>query len=637
MNKDSIIGLVLIGVIFVGYFFYTKPSQEELDAMQNRRDSVAEVQRIEQSLEQTKEQNIRIEDAVNSTVNQSVAPLTDSAYAVQNNQFGIFTNAGFGTEEQFTLENELIKLTLSSKGGAPEDVLMKEFKTYTQKEVHLFKKDSAKFVLNFFSNNQNLRTDELYFKLVSGQQNVDASSSEKKITLRLEASVGKYIDFVYSLKPNSYTIDFDIEIVGLERELAANRDLNIEWMIYTPQQEKGAKNENQYSQIYYKYHKDETGYISNASAEEEDLKTKVRWIAFKDQFFSSIFIAKDYFSNALLKSEPVFEQIPGYIKKYDASIGIPFSSANNKTLNYQFYFGPNDYATLVEYGNVNENEDLQLDVIVDLGWGIFGWINRFVIIKIFDFLSNYIVSFGLIIFLLTIIIKLVLFPLTYKSYMSTAKMKVLKPQIDEINEKISKDKTMERQQATMALYKKAGVNPMGGCLPMVLQMPILFAMFRFFPVSIQLRQQSFLWADDLSSYDSIFSWTTQIPLLSQFYGNHISLFTLLMTASTIIYTRMQNSMNPQNNAMPGMKTMMYMMPVMFLFFLNSYASGLSYYYFVANVITFTQMYVIKSLVDDKKVLAKLEQSKKKPAKKKSGFQARLEEMARQKQQQQKKK
>jgi YidC/Oxa1 family membrane protein insertase len=628
MNRDSLIGLLLIGAIFIAYFFYTQPTQEEIEARKERlkakQDSIALVQ----------EQALLAAEAKAKVQEENTLKLSnDSNQVVIDDTYGIFSKAAHGSEQNFTLENDLIKLTLSSKGGAPESVLIKKYKTYTQQDLYLFKKDSSKFAMNFFLDNQMMSSDKFYFRLLSGSENQDATSEEKKMTLRLEASPGKYIDYIYTLKPNSYVVDFEVAINGLEREMAANRNyLTLDWMIYTPQQEKGAKNENQYSQVYYKYFEDETGYLSNMSDEREELKSKVRWIAFKDQFFSSIFIAKESFSDAIIQSEPVYEHIPGYIKKYDASIGINFDSGSSQSMPFQFFFGPNDYSTLRDYSTVNEGEDLYLDVIVDLGWGIFGWINRFAVIPIFDSLSGFISNYGLIILIMTIIIKLFLFPLTYKSYMSTAKMKVLKPQIDEINAKIPKEKAMERQQATMALYKKAGVNPMGGCLPMLLQMPILFAMFRFFPVSIQLRQQSFLWADDLSSYDSILD----LPFTIPFYGDHVSLFTLLMTASTIIYTRMQNSMNPQNNAMPGMKTMMYMMPVMFLFFLNSYASGLSYYYFVANIITFSQMYLIRRFVDEDKVLAKLEAAKKKAPKKKSGFQARLEEMARQQQQQKRK-
>ncbi len=631
MNKDSIIGLILISVLFIGYFIYTQPSQEQIEAMKKRaeaeRDSIAQVEMRQQE----NQKQYQAESSVNTNIE-----VNDSLkQALQVQQYGIFANAAQGEEQQFVLENDLIKVFLSNKGGAPQSVMLKKYTTYGKKPLYLFKKDSARFVLNFFANNQTVSTESLFFKPVGIVSNLDASSSEKSLRFRLEASPGKHIDFVYTLKPDAYTVDFDIEIEGLQQELIANRNyLTLDWSIYSPQQEKGSKNEDKYSQIYYKYYQDETGYLSNTKAEEEDLKTKVRWVAFKDQFFSSILIAKKYFPNMIVASEPIWEKVPGYIKKYDASISLAYNHNKENIIPLQFYFGPNDFSTLRDYSTQKEEEDLNLDVIVDLGWGIFGWINRFAVIPMFDGLSGFISSYGIIILLMTLIIKLVLFPLTYKSYMSTAKMKVLKPQVDKINEKIPADKAMERQQATMALYRKAGVNPMGGCLPMLLQMPILFAMFRFFPVSIQLRQQSFLWADDLSSYDAIFEWSTQIPILSSIYGNHVSLFTLLMTISTILYTRMQNSMNPQSNAMPGMQTMMYLMPIMFLFFLNDYASGLSYYYFVANIFTFTQMYFIRRFVDEDKVLAKLESNKKKP-KKKSGFQAKLEEMAKKQQEMQK--
>jgi YidC/Oxa1 family membrane protein insertase len=306
-----------------------------------------------------------------------------------------------------------------------------------------------------------------------------------------------------------------------------------------------------------------------------------------------------------------------YLKFCTSKLTVPFEPKPNENLAFQFYFGPNHYKTLREF-------DLDLQELVPLGWGIFGWVNRFAVIPIFNFLGSYISNYGIIILLMTIIIKLVLFPLTYRSYRSSAKMRVLRPQIEELTKSIPKEKAMERQQKTMEFYRKVGVNPMGGCLPVALQMPILIAMFRFFPASIELRQESFLWAEDLSSYDSVLDLPFNIP----FYGEHVSLFTLLMTISTIIYTRLnQNQMGDASTQMPGMKTMMYLFPVMMLFWFNSYASGLSYYYLVANLITFAQMYAIKWYIDENALLKQLEANKKKPAKK-SGFQERLEKMAR---------
>ncbi len=350
----------------------------------------------------------------------------------------------------------------------------------------------------------------------------------------------------------------------------------------------------------------------------------MKWVGYKSQFFSSVFIANNTFSGASVKMEMEKNENSPYLLYNDSDISIPLDFTKNETVGFQFFFGPNHFYTLNSY-----DSDLDLTKLIRLGWGILGWINRYAVIPIFNYLEKGISNYGLIILILTIIIKLVLFPFTYKSYISTAKMKVLKPQIDEINERIPKEKAAERQQATMGLYKKAGVNPMGGCLPMLLQMPILIAMFRFFPASIELRQESFLWATDLSSYDSIVNLPFTIPL----YGAHVSLFTLLMAATNIIYTRMNSSMQ-SSNQMPGMKGMMYMMPVMFLFIFNNYASGLSYYYFISTLITIGQTFLIRQFVDDKKILAQLNANQKKPVKK-SKFAQRLEEMAKQQQQMQK--
>jgi len=382
-----------------------------------------------------------------------------------------------------------------------------------------------------------------------------------------------------------------------------------------PRFEKGIDFERHNTTVYYKFHQDEVDYLSETSSDRKDLRTKIEWVAFKQQFFSSVIKSNDLFINGIVQTN-IDYATDKILKELSAEMTIPYDNKEKETKSFTFYFGPNHYQTL------KKQEIADLSRIVPLGWGIFGWINRFFVIPVFNFLDNYIGNYGLIILLLTVFIKLILLPLTYKSYISTAKMKVLKPQIDEIQAKIPKDKAIERQQAVMALYKKVGVNPMGGCLPMLLQMPILFAMFRFFPASIELRQKSFLWADDLSSYDNILDLPFNIP----FYGSHVSLFCLLMTVSTIIYTWQQSQ--TQTTTMPGMKTMMYMMPFMFLFFFNSYASGLSYYYFVANLFTFGQMYLFRKIVDEKALLAKLNENKKKPVKK-SSFQAKLEQMAKQ--------
>ncbi|UCH15805.1 MAG: membrane protein insertase YidC, partial [Bacteroidales bacterium] len=395
------------------------------------------------------------------------------------------------------------------------------------------------------------------------------------------------------------------------------------WEIYSPKQEKGKKNESYYTTLYYKPYQEDVDFFSARSSkefQEEEITTRVEWIAFKDQFFSSVIIAKDNFSNAFVKSTNLPES-EKYIKNFRAEIGLPFNRELNEKIPVKFFFGPNKYSLLKKQYSNYELHDL-----VTVGRGIIKWINQFVIIKIFDWLNKSINNYGLIIFLLTIIIKVALFPLTYRSYLSQAKMKVLKPQLDELNKKYPKGKEMERQKATMGLYKKAGVSPLGGCLPMVLQFPILFAMFRFFPTSIELRQESFLWAHDLSTYDSILEWESTIPIISKLYGNHISLFTLLMTLSTILTMKLGSQATSGSQQMPGMKSMMYFMPIMFMFILNNFSAGLTYYYFLANIITFGQNMIFKQFIDDEKLLSKMEARKSK-AKKKSGFQSRLEKMA----------
>jgi YidC/Oxa1 family membrane protein insertase len=390
-----------------------------------------------------------------------------------------------------------------------------------------------------------------------------------------------------------------------------------------PAQEKGRKNENNYTTIAYKHFQEEmvemSANVKANDSKEEKISTRVKWVAFKDQFFSTVLIANDYFENASLKSTMIPEPSP-YLKRFTAFMSVPLEHKAMCTIPLKIYFGPNHFNTLKSYHE-------GLEEIVGMGRCIVKYINRWAIIPVFDFLNRFINNYGIIILILTILLKIVLFPLTYRSYLSQAKMKVLKPQIDEINERIPKEKAMERQQATMALYRKVGVSSLGGCLPMLLQFPILIAMFRFFPTSFELRQQSFLWATDLSTYDSIFEWQAHIPLISDFYGNHISLFTILMTVATVITIQMSNQANTSAQ-MPGMKTMTYIMPFMFMFMLNNFSAGLTYYYFLANLITIGQNYAFKSVVDEEELLRKLNENKKKPAQR-SKFQEKLEQMAKQ--------
>jgi YidC/Oxa1 family membrane protein insertase len=377
-------------------------------------------------------------------------------------------------------------------------------------------------------------------------------------------------------------------------------------------------------------------YLSATSDDEKKLPNKVKWVSYSGQFFSSIFIANDAFTSTTIKSVKEAEG-SGYLKSYTSDLVVGFDPSGKESTDFQLFFGPNQYKVLSAYDKKLDGENkLLLRSIIPLGWGIFGWVNRFAIIPMFNFFSTFVSNFGLIILLMTFAIKMILFPLTYKSYISSAKMKVLKPEIDEINARIPADKMAERQKATMELYGKVGVSPMSGCIPTLLQMPILFAMFSFFPAAIELRQESFLWATDLSSYDAIWSWNTYIPLITPYFGNHISLFTLLMTVTTIVYTKLNMANTPTNDQMGGamMKWMMYLMPVVFMFMFNSYASGLSYYYFISTLISIGQTYAIRATVDEKKLLAQLHAkrvAKSAAPKKSGGFMERLEKMQREQQ------
>ena len=448
------------------------------------------------------------------------------------------------------------------------------------------------------------------------------------------------MDFAYTLPAKSYMLSFGIKANSMTTVMPGGvNSLDMHWASKIRQQEKGRKFEDRYSAIEYKYMADDVEKLSESKDEVKELQNKVKWIAFKDQFFSSILISNEGLTSAKLKSN-LEKEGSGYLKSYNANMAVGFDPTGKNPTTFSLFFGPNQYKTLSSFDKgVEADKELQLNKLIPLGWGVFGWINRFVIIPLFNFFSQYIGNFGLIILLLTLVIKLVLFPLTYKSYVSSAKMRVLKPEIDEINARIPADKAAERQKATMELYGKVGVSPLSGCVPSLLQMPLLFAMFSFFPAAIELRQQSFLWATDLSTYDSIYTLPFTIPFG---FGDHVSLFCLLMTATNIIYTKL-NMANTNTADQPGgamMKWMMYLMPLMFLFMFNNYASGLSYYYFIATLISIGQTYAIRGFVDEKKILAQLHAKRatnaKKPAKK-SGFMDRLEKMQRDQQAVQKRK
>ena len=602
-DKNSLTGFVLMAIILIvfNFFFFPEPVEQEIS-----------------------ENSISNEVKENRQVNQNIVTSNIKDNLTSNDEdtqlkYGSLAHTANGEIDNYFLENEKLKISISNKGGRINSVIVKEgsggkkFSTYDNRELEIFNSDSSSFNLNF-STGISINSKDLFFKVVE--------SSSKKITMRLEISSRNYVDFIYNLG-NEYLVDFDINLVGMNEIIPSSLNfMNLDWQMKTPQTEKSKTNQDMYTGIQYQYLVDkEVDYLSFTKTDEDEINSKISWVAFKQQFFSSILISKNGFDKpTVLKSEK--NENSDYIKDLSAKFELPFSHSRNETINFQFFFGPNHYKTLLSYGKGFEE-------LVPLGWGIFGWVNKYVIIEIFDFLSNYIESYGIIILLLTLIIKLALSPFTYKAYLSQAKMKVLKPEIDKLSEKHKSKDPMKVQQETMGLYRKAGVNPMGGCLPMLFQFPILIAMFRFFPASIELRQESFLWADDLSSYDSIYNLGFEIP----FYGDHVSLFTLLMTISTLLYTRMNSQM--ATGQMAQMKWMMYLMPVMFLGFFNNYAAGLSYYYFLANMFTFSQMYFMKKLVNEDAILTQLEANKKKP-KKKSKFQKKLEDMQRKQEEQMRK-
>ncbi|MBS5624831.1 MAG: membrane protein insertase YidC [Porphyromonadaceae bacterium] len=603
MDRNTITGLVVIALILIGYSYFMSPSKEELKAM-HVRDSIARVE-AQRAAALEKERQADFAAQQQNTETQ------------QAGTEAIFKQDSLPVE-QYTLENNKIKLHINTKGGCIDYVDLKGYRTHDSLPLILWKDHKSSMGLNFYARNKQINTADLIFVPNTNQKELNAEGAEQVLTMRAYVDENKYLEFEYKLAPDSYMVDFNINTYNLNDVIASNTNfLTLYWGVDMPQLEKSRDFESRYTGVYYNFSNNDVEHLSLTGDEKVDLPTSVKWVAYKQQFFSSVLIANESFPNVLVSTAN--NTTPGFLKTADAEISLPYSGKAIEKYDMRFYFGPNSYPTLREYG-----KDIELPKLVDLGWKWIAWFNRYVVIPIFNFLeTNVTLNYGLIIFLLTLIIKLVLFPLTYKSYMSQAKMRVLKPQIDEINKKIPADKAMERQQAVMKLYKKAGVNPMGGCLPMLLQMPILIALFYFFPGAIELRQKSFLWATDLASYDSI----ATLPFTIPFYGNHVSLFCLLMTITNILYMWYNSKNQPQNDQMKGMQVMMYIMPIMFLFIFNSYSSGLSYYYFIATLITIVQTWAIRKFVNDEKLLKQIELAKTKPVKK-SKFQQKLEEMQR---------
>lgn len=623
MDKNTLIGFLLIGVVVFAFSWLNRPTPEQVEAQRKIQDSIAKVEYAKQ-LEQKLAANNSQDVAFDTMDGESDSARTERL----KKTFGIFA-ASMAGEEQFTvLENELVELKISSKGGRLCYARLKEYKTWDGKPLILFDEKDSQFDITLVTvNNRVVSTGDMYFTPVKGK---DPNS----VIMRLPAGDGASLDFEYSLAPDSYMLDFNIRGVGLNGVLTpSTNSLDIKWEQKIRQQEKGRKFEDQLTGLYYKFAADDVEYLSEVKDDSKQISNKLKWIAYKDKFFSTVLISSDDFVSTTLDSKMISSG--EYLKNFTTTTSVPFDLRGKEATSFRYFVGPNSYPLLKGYNKGVPAEDrLQLEKLVPLGASVFRLINQYVIIPLFDFLGKYIKSYGIIILLLTFIVKMFLFPLTYKSYMSSAKMRVLRPQVEAINAKYpGQDKALERQKAVMELYSRAGASPMSGCLPMLLQMPILIAMYMFFPSAIELRQQSFLWAHDLSTYDAIVSWNTYIPIITPYFGNHISLFCLLMTITNIIYTKFNmDQTNTGQQQMPGMKIMMYMMPLMFLVFFNQNAAGLSYYYFVSTLITIIQTLIFRYTINEEKLLAKLEANKRKPMKK-SGFMARLEEAQRKQQEQ----
>lgn len=607
MDKNTITGLVLIGILLVGFSFLSRPSDEQVAAQKRYYDSIAVVQKQEEALKAKTE-----------------AALANEKEETVNDSSALFFDATQGKEAFTTIQNNLVEITLENKGGRVYSALLKDYMGQDQKPVVLFNADDASMSFNFYNKNGAIQTKDYYFEAVN--------KTDSSVTMRLAADSASYIDFIYTLKPDKYLMSFVIQAIGMDNKLSATtKYVDIAWTQRARQLEKGFTYENRLAELTYKLKGEGTDYLSAAKDDEKKLEGQVNWIAFKNQFFSAAFIADQDFDKVTVKSK-LEKQGSGYIKDYSAEMSTFFDPTGKEATDMYFYFGPNHYKTLTALDKGREDK-WDLENLVYMGWPVVREINKYITINIFAWLTSWGLSMGMVLLVLTIIVKIVVFPATWKTYMSSAKMRVLKPKIDEIGKKYPKQEdAMKKQQEVMGLYSQYGVSPMGGCLPMLLQFPILMALFMFVPSAIELRQQSFLWADDLSTYDAFINFPFHIPFL----GNHLSLFCVLMTVTNVLNTKYTMSMQdtgaqPQ---MAAMKWMMYLMPIMFLFVLNDYPSGLNYYYFISTLISVVTMMILRRTTDENRLLADLEMKKKDPKQmKKTGFAARLEAMQKQQEQQ----
>jgi len=599
-----------------------RPSKEELAERQRVQDSIALVRLAEQEAQRLSDS---LQFVAGTTAAQPQAVSPEQMQERMQAAYGTFAEAAQGEERFVTLENGKVRLTLSTLGGVIDRAELLEYHASgdTVNPLCLFRGDESAFGLTLITaNNRILQTGNLFFTPITDE-------NPNKLIMRLPTSnEDAWLDFVYELSDN-YMVSFAVAAHNMQTELAQNiNSLELQWRQLIPQQEQGRKFEERYAQLQYMLVGGDMEKLSESKDDNAKESARIKWIGYKDQFFSTVLIADDAFSSTQFSST-VQGKHSGYIKEYTTHTSIPFDLTGKNPTGFRLYCGPNHYHTLKAYDEgVEKDNRLYLNKLVPLGWKIVSWINTALVIPMFDLFTSWGLHIGIVILLMTIVIKLIILPFVFVSYKSSAKMRVLKPQIDAINEKYPAEKMQERQQATMQLYQQAGVSPMSGCLPMLFQFPVLMAMFWFLPTAIELRGKSLLWADDLSTYDAVFHWGVNIPLL----GDHLSLFCLLMTVCNIAYTYITMQSQATDPNMKVMKYMMYAMPLMFLFIFNDYAAGLSYYYLVSLFITILQTMIFRWSLDDEKMLREMEENKKKKAgKPKSGFMARLEAMQREQQ------
>ena len=686
MDKNTLIGMLLMGLVIFGFMWLQKPSEAEMAERQRQMDSIAAVQKAEQqrSIGEGNVDTLSTEDlshiksvlesmpAENATINNEGVMLTlkdgkisgtvkvgdkvlewDEVTAAESKdpashnlavqavervldtyaKNGSFASSLSGTEQFVTLENDSIKVELSSKGGIISRATLKGYNTYKTPQLVLFDKGDNDYSFTLSNNTQRFETKNFFFE--------PKKLNDSTVLMNLQLEGGAQWGLKYTLVPGTYMVRMEMVQQGMSQVIPMNINMvDLDWHQKISRHEFGKTFEERWSGICYKFagKGGDVTTTSESGNDEKEVNDMLKWVSAKNQFFSTVLIADSVMTTAKMTSVAVDKESPEYetyLKDVNIHTLIPYSSSKANPASFYFYMGPNRYHLLSSYDKFSPKEDLKLTRLIPLGWSLFRWINAGVIIPVFDWLGKFISNYGIIILVLTILIKMVLWPLTYKSYVSQAKMRILAPDIAAINERYpNQEDALKKQQKTMELYKQAGASPFGGCLPMLLQMPILIAMFTFFPSCIELRGQSFLWAKDLSAPDKIIEWSQHIPFISSTFGNHISLFCLLMTITNIAYNYITSKSQAQSQSMPGMKLMLYLMPLMFLFWFNNYASGLSYYYFIALLITIAQTYISRMFVTEEKVRATMAANAKKP-KKKSKWVQRMEEVQKMQQEQQK--